>query len=197
MIQCYAFIFESRVLHLFSCDLLCIDELMHCQSPLKNDEVSKKNEEKLANLRKRIEDAGIPTSVLDDGHISYALRCRYSSGDEQKAFEYLIFMKDAIAGVVQPYDPNVHMLGAVNRGNVTCWLDATLFAMFSNLTSFEPMLHANFDDSNKSRLVTLIRLWVNLLRAGKLIDIDLVSERSIVANFAFANPARRKRYRIP
>lgn len=146
---------------------------------LKNDEASKKkeaeNEEKTANLRKRIEDAQIPTSILDDGHIGYALRSRYAAGNEEKAFEYLLFMKDAIAGVVKPYDPNVHMLGAVNRGNVTCWLDATLFAMFSNLTSFEPMLHANFEDPKKSRLVILFRLWVNMLRAGKLIDIDLVS----------------------
>ena len=126
-------------------------------------------------LRKRVEDAGIPNSILDDGHISYALRARYSGGDSGKAFEYLLFMKDAISGVLRPYDPSTHMLGAVNRGNVTCWLDATLFAMFSNLTSFEPMLHANFDDSKKNRLVILIRLWVNMLRAGKLIEIDLVS----------------------
>lgn len=153
--------------------------LIRRQPLFKHDETSKKekaeNEDKVVILRRRIEDAGIPTSILDDGHIGYALRSRYSGGDPERAFEYLLFMKDAIGGVVRPYDPSVHMLGAVNRGNVTCWLDATMFAMFSNLTSFEPMLHANFDDPKKSRLVILMRLWVNMLRAGKLIDIDLVS----------------------
>ena len=130
------------------------------------------------SLRKRIAEAQIPTSVLDDGYIGYALRSRYSGGNEDKAFEYLLFIKDASTGVVRPYDPDVHMLGAVNRETVTCWLDATLFAMFSNLTSFEPMLHATFEDPTKNRLVVLIRLWVNLLRAGKLIDVDLVSPQS-------------------
>lgn len=150
-----------------------------------DDEETKKKKqaekyEKLANLRKRLEDARVPTSIIDEGHIGYALRSRYALGDEDKAFELLLFMKDAISGVVRAYDPNVHMLGAVNRGNVTCWLDATLFAMFSNLTSFEPMLHATFEDPKKSRLVILIRLWVNILRAGKLIEIDLVSPRPVL-----------------
>jgi hypothetical protein len=67
------------------------------------------------------------------------------------------------------------MLGAENREDVTCYLDSLLFAMFAKLESFEPLLYTNFDDEPRRRLSTLIRLWVNMLRTGKLIQTDVVS----------------------
>lgn len=82
------------------------------------------------------------------------------------------------------------MLGAENRGNVTCYLDSLLFAMFSRLDAFECMLKKAGGNENQKRLATLIRLWVNMLRAGKLIDTDMVSwnpKPCIVGNF-LANP---------
>lgn len=66
------------------------------------------------------------------------------------------------------------MLGAENRGNVTCYLDSLLFAMFARLGSFEPILHRTFEDEPRRRLSSLIRLWVNMLRTGKLIQTDIV-----------------------
>lgn len=66
------------------------------------------------------------------------------------------------------------MLGAENRGNVTCYLDALLFAMFAHLTAFECMLKNDSNDEAKRKLGALIRLWVNMLRSGKLIHTDLV-----------------------
>jgi hypothetical protein len=103
------------------------------------------------------------------------LQSKYADGDENKAFELLLIVKDSMDGIVRPYDPNVHMLGAENRGNVTCWLDSLLFAMFARLGSFEPILYTKFDDEPRRQLATLIRLWVNMLRTGKLIQTDLVS----------------------
>lgn len=66
------------------------------------------------------------------------------------------------------------MLGAENRGNVTCYLDALLFAMFAKLTAFECMLKNDSADEAQRRLAALLRLWVNLLRRGKLIHTDMV-----------------------
>jgi hypothetical protein len=66
------------------------------------------------------------------------------------------------------------MRGAVNREAVTCYLDALLFAMFSRLGSFEPILYSISDDEPTRRLGMLIRLWVNMLRTGMLIQTDIV-----------------------
>ncbi len=46
--------------------------------------------------------------------------------------------------------------------------------MFARLGSFEAMLYKNFEDEHRKNLATLLRLWVNTLRAGKLITVDIV-----------------------
>lgn len=100
----------------------------------------------------------------------------FAEGNVDKAIEYIQMQQKAQAGEIVPYDPNVEMAGAVNRGNVTCYLDSLLFAMFSKLQAFECMLKSDFSDEPKRRLVTLLRLWVDMLRSGKLIQTDLVIE---------------------
>jgi hypothetical protein len=86
----------------------------------------------------------------------------------------LQLQQKAFSGIIQPYNPNVLMLGAENRNNVTCYLDALLFAMFAKLTAFECMLKNDSADPSDRKLATLLRLWVNMLRSGKLIHTDLV-----------------------
>ena len=85
-----------------------------------------------------------------------------------------MLLEDSEEGIVNPYNIDVKLLGAVNREGVTCYLDALLFAMFARLGSFEAMLYKNFEDEPRKRLATLLRLWVNILRAGKLITVDIV-----------------------
>lgn len=85
-----------------------------------------------------------------------------------------MLLNDSEEGIIQSYDPNIKLLGAINREGVTCYLDALLFAMFARLGSFEAMLYKNFEDQPRKRLATLLRLWVNTLRAGKLITTDIV-----------------------
>lgn len=81
-----------------------------------------------------------------------------------------------------PYNPRVKMVGAENRGNVTCYLDSLLFAMFVKLDAFECILKNNFPPSDsRHKLVNLLRIWVNMLRMGKLIRTDLVSSFNFVA----------------
>jgi hypothetical protein len=73
-----------------------------------------------------------------------------------------------------PYNPKTNMLGAENRGAVTCYLDSLLFAMFAKLEAFECMLKNDFADDAQRKLAALVRLWVNMLRSGKLIHVDMV-----------------------
>ncbi|KAL9128904.1 MAG: hypothetical protein Q9217_002526 [Psora testacea] len=118
--------------------------------------------------------AGITT--FKDSDISYVLSTPYSSGDIERAHELLILLEDSEQGLIRPYDPSITLLGAVNREGVTCYLDALLFAMFAKLGSFEAMLYKNFEDERRKRLATLLRLWVNVLRAGRLITTDITKQ---------------------
>lgn len=99
----------------------------------------------------------------------------YANGDTEKAFDLLVLFEESEQGIIKEFDPNVKLLGAVNRDGVTCYLDALLFAMFARLGSFEAMLYNNFEDERRKRLATLLRLWVNTLRVGRLVTTDIVS----------------------
>jgi hypothetical protein len=123
-------------------------------------------------LKQRLRDHNIVG--IDESQIEYALETKYADGDVDKAYEMLVLFQESAEGIVRPYNPDIHMLGAENRGAVTCYLDALLFAMFARLGSFEPILYTQFDDEPRRRLSTLIRLWVNMLRSGKLIQTDIV-----------------------
>lgn len=101
-----------------------------------------------------------------------------ASGDVDKAYELISLLEESEGGRIRPFDPSVKLLGAVNRESVTCYLDALLFAMFARLGSFEAMLYTQTEDKSRKRLMTLLRLWVNMLRAGKLITVDIVRCRS-------------------
>jgi hypothetical protein len=123
-------------------------------------------------LRQRVVEAR--STSMQDPQIVYALHSLYASGDIDKAFDLLLAISDSWQGLLTLYEPGVKLLGAENRKGVTCYLDSILFAMFSRLDSFEAMLYNNFEDDARNRLGMLLRLWVNLLRNGKLITTDIV-----------------------
>lgn len=85
-----------------------------------------------------------------------------------------MLVNESFEGELKDFDPTVAMVGAINRNNVTCYLDALLFAMFARLDSFEAMLYGEFSDEPRKKLAGVLRLWVNLLRTGRLIKVDLV-----------------------
>lgn len=91
-----------------------------------------------------------------------------------EAYELLILLDDSLHGILRFYKPSIKLLGAENRNGVTCYLDALLFAMFARLDCFEAILYNSFDDEPRQNLSVLLRLWVNLLRSGKLITTDFV-----------------------
>lgn len=84
-----------------------------------------------------------------------------------------MLLEETYEGIVRPFDPNTRLLGAVNRESVTCYLDALLFGMFARLDSFEAMLYESFEDPQRRKLAGFLRLWVNLLRSGRLITTDV------------------------
>lgn len=97
-----------------------------------------------------------------------------------------MIIEDSIEGILQDYNPDVKLVGAVNRQGVTCYLDALLFAMFARLDFFEAILYRPFTDNNdpRRRLVILLRLWVNMLRSGRLITTDIVCNPTIFFDYS-------------
>lgn len=134
----------------------------------------KEEEKKIKILSQRLARDGITTFKEDD--IAYVLTSAYAQGDSAKAHELLVLLQESEDGIIKSYDPNLKLLGAINREGVTCYLDALLFAMFARLGSFEAMLYKNFEDAPRARLASLLRLWVNALRAGKLITTDITKQ---------------------
>ncbi|KAJ5345327.1 hypothetical protein N7452_003331 [Penicillium brevicompactum] len=142
------------------------------QSFFKSETTSEDNqdhEKKVKALVQRIKQLGI--TALQEEHISYALKA--TQGDTEKAFSLLLLLEDSIEGIIRTYTPNTKLLGAENRSGVTCYLDALLFAMFARLDCFEAILYKSFNDEPRRKLAILLRLWVNLLRSGKLITTDM------------------------
>lgn len=123
-------------------------------------------------LKQRLAKIGI--THFQEPDIDYVLNAGYARGDPEKAFDLLVLLEESEQGIIKNYNPDLKLLGAVNRHGVTCYLDATLFAMFARLESFEAMLYNTFEDEPRKRLATLLRLWVNTLRVGKLITADIV-----------------------
>lgn len=130
--------------------------------------------EQVKKLEQRLASIGILD--LNSAQIHGALTSPYAQGDTEKAFDLLMIIEDSIEGILQDYNPDVKLVGAVNRQGVTCYLDALLFAMFARLDFFEAILYRPFTDNNDPRrkLVILLRLWVNMLRSGRLITTDIV-----------------------
>jgi hypothetical protein len=124
-------------------------------------------------LTQRLHNIGIES--LTDRQVEYVFRSREVAGDSDQAFQLLLLFEDSWEGIIKPYYPEKKMLGAENRQSVTCYLDALLFAMFARLESFEAMLYNTFTDQHRKNLAALLRLWVNMLRSGRLITTDIVS----------------------
>ena len=128
--------------------------------------------EQVKYLAQRLARAGVTSFQEPD--LRHVLNAPFAKGDTEKAFDLLLLLEESEQGIIVDCDPNVKLLGAVNREGVSCYLDSVLFAMFARSGSFEAMLYNNFEDEPRKRLVILLRIWVNTLRLGKLITMDLV-----------------------
>ncbi|ODA84030.1 hypothetical protein RJ55_02548 [Drechmeria coniospora] len=129
-------------------------------------------EAKIVEIHKRLDLLNI--NDVSSDHIRDIMATKFAEGDSARTVEFIDIEQKAQAGIVVPYDPATHMVGAENRESVTCYLDALLFAMFAKLDAFECMLKNDFAlDDPRYKLVNLLLIWVNMLRSGKLIRTDL------------------------
>ena len=139
------------------------------RSPDKKPE--KEEEKKIKGILERLHHYGIDN--ISESNVEYALHSKASQGDPEAAFRMLMMLEDTYEGIIKPYNADTRLVGAVNRDGITCYLDTLLFAMFAKLDSFEAMLYDNFEDAKRKRLAGLLRLWVNMLRTGRLVTTDV------------------------
>ncbi|CAG7555586.1 unnamed protein product [Fusarium equiseti] len=131
-----------------------------------------KDNARVEEILRRLDELNI-TNVTTD-HIIDIMATKFADHDTDKTVEFIDMEQKAAAGIITPYDPSVDMVGAENRGNVTCYLDALLFSMFAKIDAFECMLKNDFpEEDNRNKLVNLLRMWVNMLRTGKLVHTDM------------------------
>lgn len=130
---------------------------------------------------------------MEEQHFSYALTS--AKEDVDTAVSLLLLLEDSIEGIIRSYTPNTKLLGAENRNMVTCYLDALLFAMFARLDCFEAILYKSFSDEPRRKLAILLRFWVNMLRSGRLITTDIVSESAFDLSHRFSCSWTDKAYR--
>lgn len=142
--------------------------------PDNKKKLTKEEEKKVADLTQRLHTLGYPD--VCEPRLEYVLRAKSTNGDVSLAFKLLMILEDSKAGVLKDYDPRVRLLGAENREKTTCYLDALLFALFAREDVFEPVLFNSFDDEPRQRLVLILRLWVNMLRSGRLITVDITQQ---------------------
>ena len=155
----------------------------------------KEEEKKIKAVLERLRHYGIDNIV--ESNVKYALHAQASQGDPEAAFRLLILLEDTYEGIVKPYNQDMRLLGAINRESVTCYLDALLFAMFARLDSFEAMLYDNFEDVKRKKLAGLLRLWVNMLRTGRLITTDITEHLQDAMAECGWSDARRLRQQDP
>ncbi|KAF9215945.1 hypothetical protein BGZ59_011592 [Podila verticillata] len=121
--------------------------------------------------------------------------------DINLTLQYCQDLVEAVHGTLLPIHQETHLSGAVNDQMTSCYIDALLFAMFARLTAFEGLLNVNLDGDSDSdsdgsgkviepksvtekqeillsthRLQTWLRMFVNQLRSGKLIQAHVVKE---------------------
>lgn len=138
---------------------------------------------------------GVGITSMGEEQAEHALA--WHPNDIDKAYDLLVLANESLEGELKDYNPDVTMLGAINRNMVTCYLDALLFAMFARLDSFEAMLYDNFEDEPRKKLAAVLRLWVNLLRSGQLIKVDLVPYTLLSSMFMTNAHRRQSTSKIP
>lgn len=144
----------------------------HARQTHLNELEAAREASKVEDIQRSLDRLGITDVTVE--HIRDILATKFANGDPERTVQFIDIEQKASSGVIIPYDPSVHMVGAENRSAVTCYIDALLFAMFSKLDAFECMLKNDFPvDDPRNKLVTLLRIWVNMLRSGKLIHTDL------------------------
>ena len=115
------------------------------------------------------------TTGIHHDDVEAALESPFAEGDPEKASKLCELWEKSVHGQIEPYIPRIKLRGAINRNNVTCYIDSLLFGMFGLSQHFEALLYQEFDrDKPQYKLSVMLRLWVNMLRSGQIITTDIV-----------------------
>ncbi|APA15419.1 hypothetical protein sscle_14g101890 [Sclerotinia sclerotiorum 1980 UF-70] len=137
----------------------------------KSENEEDEEKEKIARIKALLESEG--RNDVKDDQILFCLNSNYAKGDPDKAHQILVVIQKSLSGVIYPYDPSITMLGAENSRGKSCWLDSFLASLFTVPTQFQELLSNFYEDPSKQKLIQLIRLWVNLMRKGILIEVAI------------------------
>lgn len=137
------------------------------------------NSKDVVLIKKFFEERKFPIPM--DYEVMALLKSPFTQGDLKETCCLIRFFQLSGQGLFltnKDYDRfgnKIELQGAENWDNVMCYFDSLIFAMFSNLESFEPILFISNQHENYlvNQLATLLRLYVSLLRAGKLITTDI------------------------
>ncbi|EPS37623.1 hypothetical protein H072_8673 [Dactylellina haptotyla CBS 200.50] len=147
---------------------------LYCTGP--DEKLKKPSREEtfhIQHISNKLTALGIPPN---EDRILRILRGGYANGSANSALDLYRMWEDASAGIIKEWSADVTLKGAENNGKVTCYLDSVLFSLYAHLDSFEAMLYNVFDDDKRKKLSSLLRLFVNMLRSGKLITVDIIQE---------------------
>ncbi|KAK6541572.1 hypothetical protein TWF694_007375 [Orbilia ellipsospora] len=151
----------------FSGDLYCTGPDEKLKKPSREESFH------IQHISNKLTALGIPPN---EDRILRILRGGYANGSANSALDLYRMWEDASAGIIKEWSADVTLKGAENNGKVTCYLDSVLFSLYAHLDSFEAMLYNVFDDDKRKKLSSLLRLFVNMLRSGKLITTDIIQE---------------------
>ncbi|KAK3825350.1 MAG: hypothetical protein J3Q66DRAFT_278895 [Benniella sp.] len=97
-----------------------------------------------------------------------------------QTMQYCQDLVQAVQGTLAPVQQETKLSGAVNDQMTSCYIDALLFAMFARLSAFEGLLNVNLDTDrtllHAHLLQTWLRMFVNQLRSGRLIQAHVIKE---------------------
>ncbi|KAI7871259.1 hypothetical protein BDF14DRAFT_1878653 [Spinellus fusiger] len=113
--------------------------------------------------------------ALEDSTIQSVLEA--NDWNMRKARVELENYEEAALGLLRPLpDATQVFLGSVNDQNTSCYINSLLFAMYANLTTFDPLLtyDTTSEELEKQKLQIYLRLYVNTLRKGHLVKGDFI-----------------------
>lgn len=140
----------------------------------------------VTTLAKYFESLAFPVPATNQ--IIACLKSPFTQGDLIRTFHLIRFFQLSCQGLfitnspIDKFNCYIKYVGAENWGNVMCYLDSLLFAMFSTLESFEPILFiSNYHLNNPNRylisqLSAMLRVYVNMMRSGNLITTDITMQ---------------------
>ncbi|KAF9103631.1 hypothetical protein BGX27_010492 [Mortierella sp. AM989] len=174
------------------------DAALSWKDRIRSEDLSPDKQVLLLQVISYFEHAGHPA---DEGTAEYLLRSYQWNIDQ--TLQYCHDLVQAVQGPLSPVQPEIQMKGAVNDQYTSCYIDALLFAMFARLSAFEGLLNVNLDAESDSDsdagsigevaetrkgnekqnalldthlLQTWLRIFINQLRSGRLVDAHVVKE---------------------